>query len=431
MVDRQNPGWRSLFITAKGTLMMPNRAHPQITLSSRFPHIQQRYGYLDKDDHYLFALDKPEYRFNIIGVGMNGQEHVRVTMLEGRATVHGIFDPNPGSVVAAKKIFSQYADPEELVVYDSLTAVCHDPAVDGLIICTPNYTHSDVIAEAIKSGKHILLEKPMATTLPDAHTISRLAEAYEPVFQVGLQYRYKANYVEAIHEALERRSVGNIKMITLHEHRMPFMDKVGQWNKFSEYSGGTLVEKCCHYFDLMNLFAESRPVNVHATGQIAVNFTDFEYNGRKSDILDSAFVTVTYQNGVQGGFNLCMFAPMFCEELVVCGDRGRLRTYENVDFLPTEKPQTYLEVKCGQNGTSRVATPCYPVFIEQSGHHGATFYEHVHFVNQIKGLPSNAATANEGFWSIVVAVAAQKSISTGQVIAVDDLLQRYGILPGI
>ena len=50
-----------------------------------------------------------------------------------------------------------------------------------------------------------MLEKPMATTLQDSMEIKRLAEGYQSVFQIGLQYRYKAIYVEAIHEALEHR----------------------------------------------------------------------------------------------------------------------------------------------------------------------------------------------------------------------------------
>jgi myo-inositol 2-dehydrogenase/D-chiro-inositol 1-dehydrogenase len=86
------------------------------------------------------------------------------------------------------------------------------------------------------------------------------------------------------------------------------LDKVKQWNKFSKFSGGTLVEKCCHYFDLLNMFSQSRPVSVFATGSQAVNFLEFEYNGEKSDILDNAIVSVVYENGVRASFNLCMFA---------------------------------------------------------------------------------------------------------------------------
>ncbi|OQU73945.1 oxidoreductase, partial [Helicobacter pylori] len=136
----------------------------------------------------------------------------------------------------------------------------------------------------------------------------QIAQNYPKVLQIGLRYRYKPIYVEAIHEAKVRRSLGEIKTLTIMEHREPFLDKVKQWNKFSKYSGGTLVEKCCHYFDLFNLFAASRPVSVYASGSQAVNFKDFEYDGERSDILDNAFVIVEYENGVRANFNLCMFA---------------------------------------------------------------------------------------------------------------------------
>lgn len=404
--------------------MKPNNsAHRRgIQINPRFDFIRERAGYLPDQDRFLFAAPPPQYRFNVIGAGMNGQEHIKITMLEGRAAVHGVFDPNPRSIEAARKIHARFSPPNELVVYNSLAKACHDPAVDGLIISTPNYTHLEVVKEAVKSGKHILLEKPMATTIADAFTIVQLAADYPAVFQVGLQYRYKAIYAEAIHEALARRSIGNIKTITLYEHRMPFLDKVNQWNKFSRYSGGTLVEKCCHYFDLMNLFAQSRPVSVYATGSMAVNFVDFEYNGEPADILDNAFVTVTYQNGIRAGFNLCMFAPMFYEELVLCGDEGRLKAVENIDFLPAATPKTSLQILCGQNRPARITTPCYPVWIEQSGHNGSTYYEHINFIDNIQGRATNAATAKEGFWSIVVAAAAEQSVQTGRVVEIAGLL---------
>ena len=380
------------------------------------------FDYLPDRDRYLSRSENPEYRFNIIGTGIMGQEHIRVTLLEGRGTVHGIYDPNPGSVEAARRIFSRLTPKEELVVYQTLEQACSDPRVDGLIICTPNFTHIDVVKVATGSGKHILLEKPMATTIHDAHEISRIASDYTAVFQIGLQYRYKAIYAEAIHEALERGSIGDIKMISMLEHRLPFLDKVDQWNKFSRYSGGTLVEKCCHYFDLMNLFARSRPVEVYATGSMAVNFLQFEYKNEASDILDNAFVNIVYENGIRAGFNLCMFSPMFYEEIVICGDKGRLKASECEDFMPGSRLKTVLEVLGGENQPSRVSAPAYPVYIERSGHSGATYYEHIDFIDNIKGHKTKTATVDEGFWSIVVGVAAEESIKTGKPVKIDELL---------
>jgi myo-inositol 2-dehydrogenase/D-chiro-inositol 1-dehydrogenase len=386
-----------------------------------------RFGYIPQDDRYYFASEPPKYKFNVIGTGANGCEHIRVTWMEGRGSIHGVFDPNPGSVALAKATFEKFSPGQELVVYDSLDAACNDPAVDGLIIATPNYTHLDVLRVAAKSGKHIFLEKPMATTVRDAYEILKISQDYPAVLQIGLQYRYKAMYVEAIHEAQERKSLGDIKMISILEHRFPFLDKVNQWNKFSKYSGGTLVEKCCHYFDLLNLFAQARPKKVFGTGSMAVAFTEFEYDGQKSDILDNAFVSVEYANGVQASFNLCMFAPVYYEEIILVGDQGRLKAYDEMPLYPSERPKNYLEVSLGVDKPSRFSTPCYPTMISESGHSGATFYEHVNLIDNIDGKETNTATVEEGFWSVVVGAAAEESVKTGQPVLVDDFLKQNGI----
>ncbi|MGJ3239046.1 MAG: Gfo/Idh/MocA family protein [Anaerolineae bacterium] len=385
-----------------------------------------RFDYLPETDRYLVARTQPSYKCNIIGVGIIGQEHLNITYLEGRAMVHGVYDPNPRSVATAQAIQQHWKQPE-LVVYDSLEAACNDPAVDALLICTPNYTHLEVVKVAAASGKHILLEKPIATTVADALAITQIAESYDAVFQVGLQYRYKSISVEAIHEALERRTLGDIKLISMQEHRIPFLDKVNQWNKFAKFSGDTLVEKCCHYFDLINLFAQARPVRVFASGSMAVNFTEFEYNGEKSDILDNAFVVIDYANGVRANFSLCMFAPLFYEELVVCGDEGRLRAWEQTDYLPGGDLESHLEIMCGEDKPSRRMQPAYPTWIEDSGHNGATYYEHVYFIDNIEGKPTNTASAREGLWSVIVAAAAQESIKCGHAIQVDDYLASLNI----
>ena len=394
-------------------------------LSLRAMALNPAFDYVPAADRYFQGLGEARYKFNVIGAGVNGQEHIRVTNLEARARVHGVYDPNPSSVEAAKAESARFAQP--LHVYDSLEEACNDDAVDGIIICTPNYTHLDVLKVAVRSGKHVLLEKPIATTLKDAFEIYQMAQSYPAVFQIGLQYRYKAIYAEAIYEAKERQSLGNIHNISILEHRMPFLDKVGQWNKFARYSGNTLVEKCCHYFDLLNLFAAARPVSVYASGSSAVNFNDFEYQGEKSDILDNAMVIVNYANGVRASFNLCMFAPMFYEELIICGDGGRLKAWENEDFLPQQGNASFLEVLHGDDKVSRRTSPNYPELIERTGHHGATFYEHVQFVNQLEGKASNAASPLEGLWSIVVAAAAQESIAQASVINIDSFLAREGL----
>ncbi len=375
-------------------------------------------------DRYLYGGGEPRYRLAILGTGTIGQEHMRVASMIGAARVHGIFDRNARSMDVAADEYARYAD-NELVRYPDLESACNDPDVDALFICTPNFSHIDIFEVAAKSGKPIFLEKPMATTVDDARRILEIAADYPSFIQVGLQYRYKAPYVEARHEALERGTVGDIKTISMSEYRPPFLDKVEQWNKFAEYSGGTLVEKCCHYFDLMNLFAGALPVRVYASSGQAVNFRDFEREGRASDIDDHGFVVIDYENGVRGNFTLNMFSPHFYEELVICGDRGRLVASETFDFLTDDVARSRIAIQLGEEGPSRETAVGYAKPIEQSGHHGATFFEHLAFLDRLDGKETNAATPIEGLWSIIVASAAQESSDTGAPVEIKQFIEGH------
>ncbi len=380
-------------------------------------------AYLEEQDRYLTASAAPDFAFGFIGCGMMGQEHIRNALLVGRATVGGLFDPSAKSIHHASEWLEKTQNQPKPRIYATLHEACADPDTDALIIATPNFTHLDVMRIAAGCDKAIFLEKPIATTVADAYEVCRLAMAHNRTVRFGLQYRYKAIYAEAISEVFERNNVGRVHSVNMLEHRFPFLDKVGQWNKFSDYTGGTLIEKCCHYFDLMNLFAGSTPRQVFAVGHQAVNFRDFTYDNKKADGLDQAQVTIRYENDVVGGFSLCMFAPGSREELIVCGDTGRLQASEHA--LLGAVNENRVEVWRGENGASRTNSPSYPDYIAQAGHHGSTFFEHVSFAEELSNREFSGPSFADGFWSVVVGAAAQISIERGDAVDVAEVLPEH------
>lgn len=383
------------------------------------------FDYLEENDRYLAAPATPTLRYGVIGCGMMGREHMRNATLTGRAAIGGIYDESSRSVEHALKNLrrsSAYASEGAAtpIVYNTLKEACADPTTDALIIATPNHTHLEVLRTASQHRKAIFLEKPIATTIEDSIEVCRLAKRHALTVRFGLQYRYKAIYAEAMNEVFERRSVGQVHSVNMLEHRFPFLDKVGQWNKFNNQTGGTLIEKCCHYFDLLNCFADSKPKTVFALGNQAVNFRDFNYNDKPADGLDQAQVSIGYENGVIGGFSLCMFAPGTREELTVCGDQGRLMAAEQA--LLGEENSNLVEVWRGENGASSTSSPAYPDYIQKAGHHGSTYYEHLAFADEVANSKTTHPNLEDGFWSVMVGAAAQASIERGCAVEVEELL---------
>ena len=97
-------------------------------------------------------------------------------------------------------------------------------------------------------------------------------------------------------------------MLHIRERRWPFLPKVGDWNRFARNTGGTMVEKCCHFFDLMRLITGDELVRVYGSGAQDVNHLEERYGGAARDIIDNAFVTVYFAGGDRALLDLCMFA---------------------------------------------------------------------------------------------------------------------------
>ena len=385
--------------------------------------VAERVAALTPENPYLSSQRKP--RLLIVGAGMMGREHLRVSQLLGWADVKGIVDPDGGSLEWACSDWRLLTD-APLTIYRDLSEACLDDAVDAIVIATPNHTHLDVLHAVAKSGKPLLLEKPMATTLADAMDIVNLAREYPAFIQLGMQYRFKAQYVEAL-QAVAKSTLGQVKTVAMSEYRPPFLDKVDQWNKFNRYSGGTLVEKCCHYFDLINVVAQSRPRRVYASGGRAVNFLDFEWRGELSDIDDHAMTIIDYDNGVRASFTLNMFCQELYEELVVVGERGRLVASEHASFQPDTASKAELLVEVPDHPAYRGVPVGYPDWIEASGHYGATFFEHIAFNLQLAGQAVDAATPEQALWSLIVASAAQHSIQIGREVDVGAFCEAEGL----
>jgi len=369
-------------------------------------------------------------RYGIIGTGMMGIEHIDNIRALDDTSVVAIADTDPGSLATGLE-----AAGPGCTAYTNYRDLLADPTVDAVVVVTPNFTHIDVMRDVLASGKHVLCEKPLCTTTDDCHTLIDLAQDYDGVVWVGLEYRYMPA-VSALIDEVRAGFVGDVKMVSIREHRFPFLVKVGDWNRLSRNTGGTLVEKTCHYFDLMNLIIGERPVQVFASGGQSVNHLEEVYDNERSDILDNAFVIVDYPNGKRAMLDLCMFAEATKdqEEISVVGDEGKLDAR-----IPTSELHLGTRSGAGVADIGNVVTrPIVNETIRHEGlHHGASYLEHVDFAEAVRvhgsagGKAAGAAAVaelgtlvslEEGLWSVAIGEAAHRSITENRPVALSEFV---------
>ena len=349
-------------------------------------------------------------RYGIIGTGMMGIEHIEnINALDG-ASVTAISDPDPGSRTLGQAV----ARLDDDAVFADHRDLLASGVVDAVVVSSPNFTHAEILHDVIESDAHFLAEKPLCTTIEDALAVVEHARGREAVGWMGLEYRYKppiAKLVKEVHAGV----VGDVKMVAIREHRFPFLPKVGDWNRFRRNTGGTLVEKCCHFFDLMSLILGSDPVRVYASGSRAVNHLDERYDEGTPDILDNAFVIVDYPGGVRASLDLCMFAEGSRneQEISVVGDAAKIEAFvpENLVRYSYRDARTVEEVTVTDDRIT------YPGL-----HEGASYLEHLDFLDAIRNGTPPKVTLEDGLMSVAVGVAAHRSIDEGRPIYLSEVL---------
>jgi predicted dehydrogenase len=223
-------------------------------------------------------------------------------------------------------------------------------------------------------------------------------------------------------------TVGRVHQVAIREHREPFYPKVGDWNRFSANTGGTLVEKCCHYFNLMDLILQEQPTRVFASGAQRVNHLDEVIDGRVPDILDSAYVIVDYPSGARALLDLCMFAEnsLDTEHVTIVGDEGKIESLLPSGVLRVGRREDWgkREVWGQPSGTGRgvAVRQVRDTNIRYLGQHfGASYVEHERFARAIReGLPPEIPLA-EGLQAVATGLAAHRSIELGRPVALSEL----------
>ena len=358
-------------------------------------------------------------RYGFIGCGMMGQEHLRNIALLPGATVTRIFEPDDAMAQASLALAPGARRASDLA------EVVMAADVDALVITSPNFRHAEQMREiAALRALPVLLEKPACTSLDDVRAMAALGKTYPAPIWVAMEYRYMPPVAKLAEEVHSQAHTGPMRMLAIREHRFPFLKKVGDWNRFNRYTGGTLVEKCCHFFDLMRHLTRSEPLRVFASASAAHNHLDEQYPDGTPDILDNAFVIVDFASGQRALLDLCMFAEgsRYQEEISAVGPQGKVECFvpgpgrfwpEHLGEAPV--PRLVLSPR-EPKGPRELAVPVDPQALAAGDHNGSTLYQHQRFNAVVRGQGQVEVSLRDGLAAVVIGMAAQESARTGQSI---------------
>ena len=360
-------------------------------------------------------------RYGLIGCGMMGREHIRNIQLLAGTEIAAIYEPDAEMRAQAAALAPQAVFP------DSLDALLATPNLDALVIVSPNHCHAEQLRQIASCvSLPILVEKPLYTDPADAKMMASFPKDYAAPIWVAMEYRYMPPIAALIDEAAA--TTGGVQMLSITEHRFPFLEKVGDWNRFNRNSGGTFVEKCCHFFDLMRHILQAEPVRISASAGQAHNHLDETYNGETPDILDHGYVLIDFDGGQRAMLELCMFAEgaRFQEHVSAIGPKGKIacqvpgvaRFWTGPDEAP--RPELIISPR-DKSGVQTRYCDVPEDLLEAGDHNGSTFYQHQRFLKMIVDGGRPEVSIHDGIQAVKIGQAAQIAAAEGRTVTFSEM----------
>ncbi len=335
-----------------------------------------------------------QLNIGIIGAGRIGKVHMQsITYNVPTAKVLGITDVfKDGLQELADKygIEKVYADYKEMLA---------DSEIDAVLVCSSTDTHADISIEAAKAGKHVFCEKPVDLTPEKVKAvIDAVAEAGVKL-QVGFNRRFDHNFAH-VRSLINEGKVGNLELIKITSR-----DPEPPPAEYAAVSGGMFLDMTIHDFDMARFLAGSDVTEVYANATCLVD----PAIGEAGDV-DTAIINLKFENGALGVIdNSRRAAYGYDQRIEVFGSLGAAMasndtptnvTVMNCDGVTTDKPLYFFLERYMQSFRD----------------------EMVQFVDAVLNDKPTPTTGLDGLNSILVALAAKKSVKEGRSVKISEIM---------
>lgn len=411
-------------------------------------------------------------RYAIAGTGVRSLCFAKALLKDFTdcAELVALFDKNPLRIRGFNELLDSnipgFTDFDEMV---SSVKPTH------LIIGTPDNTHDEFIKLAFENNMDVITEKPMTTTAEKVRRIFKLEKKYGRKTTVTFNYRY-VPYVAKIKEIIKNGSFGRPLSVSLDWHldKLHGAEYFRRWHANMEKSGGLLVHKATHHFDLVNWLIDDEPLEVSAFGTLMlygkngsfrsercsscphvggkcqfemevhkaegdkIIFDKLYWDAEKDDgyirdkcifreeidIYDTMNALVKYKKGTQMSYSLTAHAPYAGYELNIMFENGRIEAAErHASMFMTSDENTNIIKLCRGTNRQNQTLEKISVDVDKSDHGGGDMrmYRQL-FRGDLPDHLHQAADSRAGAMSCLVGIAANVSIREKKVISIDSLL---------
>ena len=266
--------------------------------------------------------------FAVAGYGAWGRFHASSIAGCGRARLAAIAAHGEDSAAAAK------ADHPSAIVYREWEDILRNPEIEAVAVATPNHLHAPIAIAALNAGKHVLLEKPMATTLADCDAIVAAAARSKAQITIGLQCRLSPLWGR-IRELIDEGSIGAVQHVHVSLFRHPYRQGAAGWRYDKARVGSWILEEPVHFFDLALWYLPraGRPVSVQAIG------------AGEPGMQSTLSVLMRFPDGATAAVNQVLAGFEHHHTVEVVGSKGAVRATWSAATARSLKSATSLKLK--------------------------------------------------------------------------------------
>jgi myo-inositol 2-dehydrogenase / D-chiro-inositol 1-dehydrogenase len=342
-------------------------------------------------------------KFGLVGFGAWGQMHAQAISRTDGTVLTAISAPSPASRDRAQKLYP------EAKVFGDHRAMLTEADLEVVDIVTPSHTHASLCLDALRSGRHVLLEKPMALSVPDCRALVAAAEQGNRILAIGHELRLSSQWGE-VKRLIDGGIIGAPQYVLVELSRKPYRTGADGWRYDTARVGSWVLEEPIHFFDLARwyLAAAGDPASLYAVAN--------SRDPTRPGLHDNFSAILRYGSGAYAVVSQTLAAFEHHQTVKVAGTQGAIWAAWSGALDRTLEPTCSLRV---YDGVTLRDVP----LARQSGEVFELREEIAMMVRCVRGEATPIASGQDGLWSTALCLAAEESVRQGTPVSLPEFMQ--------